>query len=1385
MKQSVELFLLNTVQVIIECIFSMLYKFLQSSFFLRKFFLALVLTGLICLFSTNSLSAQNCNTPTNIRTVTKGKDFIDLRWNHDLANLDHFQIKLIHKTSVPDTIIFESDLNIFTIYDLAPGQQYEVEIRAVCTMGITNLSRYQFTTVLDNEASCGLHLDIIERGNFCELNPQFFDIEVTNVPGNQLGVDIDFSSIELIIPHPTPSDLNFSLISPSGKMVLLSQSNGLARQNYGNPEAQNCALPIVFTPLACNSIVGLSGPLTGAVLPQESFITFQDSTNPNGIWKLRICDDFIGDPGFLQYVKINFSNDACTPSPDVYFTKINAEEIAVSIANFSQCDSVIVELVPAGKSPGFGLNKGDPENLLVHMPCGINPYLISGLLPNQEYTLYNRTQCPGDRFSFNSCGLTFSTLCQHADIQSGFDNLEECSDDCIEACTLDNIWSNQTDSGLKWLVKSGSTDTDLTGPNGDLFGRGKYIYVEASDPECLNTGPAEIISECLHWAPTDTDCNLSFNYHMNGPESGSLKLLITKDGGFNWAAIWELEGDQGDQWHRVNIDLVEYIGQNVQLKFSALPEGSLGDVALDEISLLGNVSIVTEETVFYADQDDDGFGNPSDSISVCALFPPETYVDNNLDCNDNDPMINPNATEIPCNLIDDNCNGQIDDVIGGLNIASANIQDATCNGVDDGKISLVIEGGLPPYDISWSNSFQNTNILSDLAPGFYDVTITDQNDCESILTNMYVGLNTAFLITLDNVIPASCSGIEDGSLSISLSDQLPANSYTFIWSNGDTIQNLSNITNGSYQVTVTNNDGCIELSPIFNVGSLSSLQLSLEDVENISCPGKNDGSIRLRATGGQSPYQYTWEHQAGNENMIMNLSPGTYSVTISDLQGCNTTRTYELNDPDSIDIRIRTLDPVTCPGAINGKIQIEVSGGNSPYSYTWNTWENEDTLVYYSKNILQARSGWYFLTVTDAGSCKKTMDSIYVGTPDPFELNNLVVYPNRCLSSMEGKIHFDLSGGTPEYVYLWSNGSVASGLDSLASGTYTLTINDQYNCKFVAGPFHVLNEDRPLDLEVNEISDILCHSDTTGTIIVELKDGVSPFEFHWSNGRKVSKQISSDSILNLAQGAYRITITDSEGCLGINQNMVVSGPLNPLTYSVEEYKAPICHSSGDGYIRLIAMGGTEPYEFEWNTGTRGNILSGLTEGTFDCKITDANGCELDILPLQMMRPDSIVYGLSYDGRLCADNLGTAAINVQGGIAPYDIHWTHNSFTGMGASINNAPCGFYSIAVMDNAGCVMNIEFLLDMTIATENEETGTSYKLYPVPANDWIFLESNNNEIQAGPFHIYNAQGMLVNLITSESIGILPIDISKLHPGYFRLVWNKNGKVFSLPFLVH
>src|SRR5690606_35159507 len=138
------------------------------------------------------------------------------------------------------------------------------------------------------------------------------------------------------------------------------------------------------------------------------------------------------------------------------------------------------------------------------------------------------------------------------------------------------------------------------------------------------------------------------------------------------------------------------------------------------------------------------------------------------------------------------------------------------------------------------------------------------------------------------------------------------------------------------------------------------------------------------------------------------------------------------------------------------------------------------------KNISQARSGYYFLTVTGRGGCNRTLDSIFVGTPPPFELNNLVVYPNRCLSSRQGKIHFDLSGGTPDYVYLWSNASNSSGLDSLANGTYSVTINDQNNCKFIAGHFHILSEDRPLDLVVNEIKNNLCHSDNDGEIIVEV-----------------------------------------------------------------------------------------------------------------------------------------------------------------------------------------------------------------------------------------------------------------------------------------------------------
>lgn len=1342
----------------------------------------MVLTVIGFIVSNHHLQAQMCFSPTNIQTVTKGKTFIDLLWFHSPgANFDHYEIKLIHKIADPDTITYESTITTFAIHDLQAGQQYEVDLRTICTNGSSTIQKYFFTTVLENENSCDIHLDIIERTNLqCGLNPQFFDIEVSNVPGTQMGIDIDFAGIELIINHPSPSDLIFSLISPSGKVVLLSHKNGVARNHYGDPTTSNCAIPIVFTPLACNSISGLSGPLTGAVLPEESFTSFRDSTNPNGIWKLRICDDFVGDPGFLQYIKLNFSNDACTPSPDVYFTNINAEEISVSIANFSQCDSVIVEIVAPGRSPGFGLNKGHPENILYQLPCGENTYTLSDLLPDQQYKLFNRTQCPDDRVSFNSCGQSFKTLCKNAPLQSGFESLDICSDNCIEACTLDDIWSNQSQSGLKWIVHSGPTETNLTGPDSDVFGRGRYIYVEASDPECLQSGPAEIISQCLHWELNDADCHISFNYHMSGPESGDLRLFITENGGITWTKIWEIEGDQGNQWNSILIDIGQFTGQNVQLKFAAQPGGSLGDIALDEISLMGNVNIVNHESVFYADQDEDGFGDPHNYISICALFPPPGYVDNHLDCNDTDPMINPDATEIPCNLIDDNCSGQIDDVVGGLNIVSALIADASCNGIDDGKITLTVEGGLGPYTFAWSNDSVDMN-QTGLSPGFYSVTISDQNECESILTNMYVGVKTAFQITLDQITPSSCSGIMDAALSISIAGQFPVNTYSFQWSNNETTQNLSNITNGNYQVTITNAMGCTEISPVFTVGALNSLQLSLEEIKNTTCPGAGNGSIRLRAFGGASPYHYNWEHTVENVNTQVNLSPGTYRVTITDQQGCNTSNTYILSDPGSIKIRLKTLDPVTCPAAYNGKIQIELTGGNAPYSYKW---KNEDNF-YYSKNILQARSGWYFLTVTDSVNCKVSLDSIFVDSPPAFELNNLVIHSNRCLSSTQGHIHFELSGGTPDYLYLWSNQSTQPVLDSLANGTYTLTVYDQFDCKYVTDPFHILSEDRPLDLDLTDFKDILCYGDKSGELIVEVKDGVWPYEFHWSNGRKVTKLIQSDTLINLSRGAYRITITDNEGCLGVLQNMEIRGPVNPLAYSVEDYKSPTCHTSADGFIRLMAMGGTAPYQFIWDNGEPGNEINGLTQGIFNCTITDNNGCEIYILPLQMNRPDSIIYAMSYDGRLCEENRGTASIGVFGGVPPYDIHWNHDSYTGLGTSIVNAPCGWYNIEIMDNAGCQINIDFLLDMTIATENEKIDQSFRLYPVPARNMIYLESSENKNLNGPFQIMNAQGNPVESLNTESHGRLQFDISRLPAGYYRMVWNHDGKIYSLPFLVH
>jgi ABC-type Fe3+-hydroxamate transport system substrate-binding protein len=197
--------------------------------------------------------------------------------------------------------------------------------------------------------------------------------------------------------------------------------------------------------------------------------------------------------------------------------------------------------------------------------------------------------------------------------------------------------------------------------------------------------------------------------------------------------------------------------------------------------------------------------------------------------------------------------------------------------------------------------------------------------------------------------------------------------YSFIWSNGATTQNISNITAGNYTVTVTDDNGCI-YTINKNISQPSgALSASVSASTEVSCFGLSNGSINVGVTGGTSPYTFIWSTGASTQN-VSGLIAGNYTVTVTDANGCITSLNKTVSQPSAtLTASLESSEEVSCNGGANGLININVAGGTSPYSYSWS---NGAT----TQNILNLTSGSYTVTVTDANNCTATLTKA-IGQP--------------------------------------------------------------------------------------------------------------------------------------------------------------------------------------------------------------------------------------------------------------------------------------------------------------------------------------------------------------------------------------------------------------------
>jgi gliding motility-associated-like protein len=529
---------------------------------------------------------------------------------------------------------------------------------------------------------------------------------------------------------------------------------------------------------------------------------------------------------------------------------------------------------------------------------------------------------------------------------------------------------------------------------------------------------------------------------------------------------------------------------------------------------------------------------------------------------------------------------QPDQALGSSYIAS----EVQCNNGSDGSIDITVWGGTPPYTYNWNSGTYFSQDLMNISAGTYTVLIRDNKNCE---TSQVVTLaNPTALVMTNTSSNNDCYGDLDGEISVSvLGGTLP---YTYTWANStymlsfdtNTLQNLSN---DSYFVTVTDNNGC-NISNNFTVTSPTLIELIISGTD-VSAFGGTDGQIYLSVSGGVPPYSFIWSNGVSTQNNP-NVPAGTYNVDVIDQNGCLMSASIEIKEPlEPLGFTYITRD-VTCNGGSDGQIFTYATGGTPPYIYEWSTGE---TLSYL--DMIQA--GTYIMTVTDANMITFS-DTVIIMQPDAFSFSHTDQIPS-CFGFSDGEIDLTVNGGTQPYYYQWYNGSYAlagitEDLSGIRADNYSVIVTDTMGC---IGQY-ALTLSQPTQLLSNiSGNDIQCSGGTTGTINVTVNGGTPPYTYLWSNGSTFQNQE------NLSSGTYSVTISDDNGCLSFNEITLTE----PSPIVIELYPHPVsCRDQQDGYILSEVSGGSGGYSYFWSTGETEANIYGLIDGTYILMVTDIFDC---------------------------------------------------------------------------------------------------------------------------------------------------------------------------------
>ena len=584
----------------------------------------------------------------------------------------------------------------------------------------------------------------------------------------------------------------------------------------------------------------------------------------------------------------------------------------------------------------------------------------------------------------------------------------------------------------------------------------------------------------------------------------------------------------------------------------------------------------------------------------------------------------------------------------------------TCFGGQNGSISISLEGGIEPY--LFGNDTLYNGILHDtlLSSGEHVYMFTDQNECSFSTEFNLIEQTSDFQITADSV---SCYGGNDGSVQV-----IPTNGFapfSYQWSSGAETEFIAGLPAGTYNVTVTDFNGCdYEFEEKVEQPQILSGDLALQTV---SCYGATDGEISIQPTGGTFPYEIIINGTA-SPSVVSGLQASTYQLEITDFNSCSWDSLILLSEPEPLSDSLSTSSyngyEISCPEQSDGTIAVFVQGGTAPFDFNW------DAIPGNNDSLSNLSAGQYYFTITDQNNCTLT-DSINLQEPDTIELNSLITNDPTCQGGTNGSIALILSGGVSPYHLDSMQFENNIELAGLSAGNYVLSITDDNGCLFEYSAY-LTEQISTFALQVDSVD---CAGEATGAMQVVHQDGYPPYSYQWNNG--ATSQIAS----NLMAGSYEVNIIDGNGCdyilaASVEEPLPLSGLISTVDID--------CYGNDSGSIQVTPLGGTPFYEVLTDGEPSGNGIDQLPAGLYTIEIIDENACNWDST-IVLTQPDPIESELIITDVSCYGYTdGSIVINTTGGVPPYAFLWNDGAED---SQRNGLVAGLYNLSVVDAHECL--------------------------------------------------------------------------------------------------